>query len=263
MKFISSRDNPTVKHLRQLADDPREQRRLGQTLIDGPHLLRAHRERVGMPRMLLISESGAHHDEITALLGQHEGVECLCVRDSVFRELSGVASPVGILALIDIPSVGDIEPMGHWLLLDAVQDAGNLGSLLRSAAAAGFLNVFLGPGCAGAWTPRVMRAGQGAHFSLRIQEHADLAALIRRYNGTVLTTDVSAGQSLFGVDLQRPVAWLFGSEGRGVDPSLAALADIRVTIPMNSEVESLNVAAAAAVCLFETVRQNHSGVPHV
>ncbi|CAB1368072.1 TrmH family RNA methyltransferase [Denitratisoma oestradiolicum] len=256
MKTLSSRDNPTVRQLRLLAEDAREQRRQGRTLLDGPHLVSTYRQRVGLPRLLVVSESGLDKPELEALLALHPGQETLCLKDSLFREISGTAAPVGILALIDIPATPPGPARGSCLLLDAVQDAGNLGSILRTAAAAGLGDIFLGPGCAGVWTPKVLRAGQGAHFSLAIRERADLAAVIRGYPGRVLTTAVEGGQSLYALDLRGSVAWLFGSEGRGVDSSLASLAQGRVTIPLISEMESLNVAAAAAICIYESVRQN-------
>lgn len=260
MKLITSRDNPSFKQLRLLAEDAREQRRQARTVLDGPHLVATYLQRVGMPHLLAVSESGAEKPELRALLehyrdGEPRGVEPLCLRDSLFRDISGTATPVGILAVIDVPKPPPIAVRSSCLLLDAVQDAGNLGSILRTAAAAGVHDIFLGSGCAGAWTPRVLRAGQGAHFTLAIHEQADLAALMRDYQGRVLTTDVDQGQCLFELDLAAPVAWLFGNEGRGVAPELAALADVRVTIPVVSAVESLNVAAAAAICLFESVRQ--------
>lgn len=264
MKIITSRDNPGFKQLRLLAEDAREQRRQGRTLLDGPHLVSVFRQRIGLPRLLVVSESGLDKPELLALLDEHSGLEPLCLRDSLFRDVSGMATPVGILAVIDIPEPPPGSTRGSCLMLDAVQDAGNLGSILRTAAAAGVRDIFLGPGCAGAWTPKVLRAGQGAHFSLQIREQVDLAALIRSYPGRVLTTDVEQGSCLYELALEAPLAWLFGNEGRGVAPGLATLADERVTIPVVSDVESLNVAAAVAICVFESVRQCRKmpGVSH-
>jgi TrmH family RNA methyltransferase len=140
-------------------------------------------------------------------------------------------------------------------LLDAVQDAGNVGTLLRTAAAAGVRDVLLGPGCAGVWTPRVLRAAQGAHFGLRIREQVDLADFLENYPGNSVATVARAGQSLYALDLKSPAAWLFGNEGSGLAPALIAAARTRATIPLAAGTESLNVAAAAAICLFEMRRQ--------
>ena len=144
------------------------------------------------------------------------------------------------------------------VMLDNLQDPGNLGSILRSAAAAGVEYVFCSRGTAFAWSPKVLRAGMGAHFLLKIFENADLDELIRKARVPVLATSSHADKLLYEIDLKSPVAWLFGHEGKGVSAELLALASYRVAIPHRGAVESLNVAASAAVCLFEQVRQTAS-----
>ncbi len=255
MKAISSRDNHTFKALRALAAEPRRQREQQRTLLDGPHLVAAYRQAVGLPELLVVSESGLAKPEVAGILAGCGGVNTLVLRDALFKELSGVASPVGILAIIAIPTAPTGPLRGSCVLLDAIQDAGNVGTILRTAAAAGIGDVILGPGCAGAWTPRVLRAGQGAHFALAIREEADLAALADGYDGKIIATVARGGQSLYAIDLTGNVAWLFGNEGAGLPPSLLDRATVRAQIPMASGSESMNVAAAAAVCLFEAVRQ--------
>ena len=255
MKQISSRDNPAYKKLLRLADDARECRKQGRTLIDGPHLVAAYCA-LGLPEMLLISDSGANRPEIQALIEAHAGSDILLLKDSLFKGLSGVDSPVGIAAVIPIPKETPAFTGGSCVLLDAIQDAGNVGSILRSSAAAGIRDIFLGPGCAGAWSPRVLRAAQGAHFRQRIRESVDLEQFLSKYRGESLATVVGGGVSLYDIASAGDVAWIFGNEGCGVSPVLAALASQLVTIPMAAETESLNVAAAAAVCLFATTR-NH------
>ncbi len=150
-------------------------------------------------------------------------------------------------------------PPFDCLLLEEIQDAGNLGSILRTAAAAGVREVHLSRGSAFAWSPRVLRAGQGAHFSLAIREGAALAEVAAAFRGSVVATAPDAPESLFALDLRPPVAWIFGNEGAGISPALAAQATHRAHIPMPGGAESLNVAAAAAVCLFEAVRQRSAG----
>jgi TrmH family RNA methyltransferase len=128
--------------------------------------------------------------------------------------------------------------------------------MLRTAVAAGVRDVLLGPRSVFAWSPKVLRAGQGAHFFLSIHEGVPLAAFGGRLDATVVATDPHAERSLFDLDLGRGrVAWVFGSEGGGVSAELAAVAMVRVRIPMPGPAESLNVAAAVAICLFEQVRQ--------
>lgn len=260
MKQITSRDNPGYKALKTLAGDAREQRKQGLTLLDGVHLLQAYRDKIGAPQRLIVSEHGLQQAEVRELCEWCDSladVECWLLRDNLFAGLSELANPLGILALIEIPRTANDAPLAQHscVLLDAVQDAGNVGSILRTAAAAGVRDIFLGPGCAGAWTPRVLRAAQGAHFDLQIRESADLASVMRQFPGHCIAATVNAAQSLFDLDLRQPLAWLFGSEGRGVSAELEALADQRVLIPLAAGSESLNVAAAAAICLFEEVRQ--------
>lgn len=249
---ITSRDNPIFKGLRALIADPR---RHGRALLDGVHLVAscfAH----GIPvKQLLVSESGLQHVEIAVLLQGAAGIDCVVFRDSLFREISGVGTPTGIAAVIDIPAVAAGELAGDAVLLDAVQDAGNVGAILRTSAAAGVRDVLLGPGCAGAWTSRVLRAGQGAHFSLAIREQVDLATALVGCSGTTIATVARGGESLYDLDLTGPIIWLVGNEGAGLTAELTAAAKVRATIPLAGGTESLNVAAATAVCLFEASRQ--------
>ena len=255
MKQITSRDNATFKSLHNLVDNAREQRQRRQTLIDGIHLLEVYRQSGGRPQALLLAESAQANPEVMALAADFADVDTLCLKDSLFRELSGVATPTGIAAVIDIPEADPRLPQETCVMLDAVQDAGNVGSILRTAAAAGVRDVLLGPGCAGAWTPRVLRAAQGAHFSLNISEQVDLSTVLRQLSMPGVATVVDDATSLYELDLNRPVAWLLGNEGAGLSPDLQARAKIRATIPLAAATESLNVAAAAAICLFEGRRQ--------
>jgi len=251
-RVITSRDNSSFKILRAVADDPRRQ---GCALLDGIHLVATCFARGIAVKQLLVSESGQQNAEIAAVLRGAAGVDCVILRDALFREISGVRSPTGIAAVIDIPPAPEGAITSDAVMLDAVQDAGNVGTILRSAAAAGVRDVLLGTGCAGAWTPRVLRAGQGAHFSLAIRDQVDLPAALAASPVTSLATVARDGTSLYDVDLSGPIIWLVGSEGAGLSPQLIAAATIRATIPLAGGTESLNVAAATAVCLFEASRQ--------
>jgi len=258
MKSVSSRDNPVFKALRVLTHDHRTQRSTGRTLIVGPHLLTAYLDQGGVPELVVVNEDAADKAEVKLLLARVAMVQVLVLRAALFREVSELATPVGILARIVIPVEPDDLPAGDCLLLDAVQDAGNVGTLLRTAAAAGVCDVLLGSGCAGAWTPRVLRAAQGAHFGLRIREQVDLLGFLQTYAGLSVATVAHAGKSLYEIDCAQPTAWLFGNEGGGIAPELVAVTRLRATIPLASGSESLNVGAAAAVCLFEMRRQRTS-----
>jgi TrmH family RNA methyltransferase len=144
------------------------------------------------------------------------------------------------------------------LLLEDIQDPGNLGSMLRSAAAAGCEEVFLSPGCADAWSPKVLRAAMGGHFALRIYEQQDLPGVAKALSGQLLAASLHASLSLYDCDLHGNVAFMVGNEGAGLSESMLQLATQQITIPMHNNVESLNAAAATAICLFEAVRQRHA-----
>lgn len=249
---IASRDNPRFKALRALADDPR---RHGRALADGIHLVRTCFERGIEVEQLLASDSGQRNPEIAALIGAAPDCDCLILADGLFKAISGLAAPAGIAAVIKIPSEAETEFSGDAVLLDAVQDAGNVGTILRTAAAAGVRHALLGQGCAGAWTQRVLRAGQGAHFSLAIREQVDLAQAMANSSATSVATVVRDGVCLYDLDLTGPIFWLLGNEGAGLSAPLVAAARQRATIPLAGGSESLNVAAAVAVCLFEAARQ--------
>jgi TrmH family RNA methyltransferase len=209
---------------------------------------------------VVASESGYARPEIRALFDQTPADARALLSDRLFAEIAQVVEPVGVLAVIRTPATPAPPARAETcLLLDGIQDPGNLGSMLRTAASAGLKHVFLSKGCVFAWAPKVLRAGQGAHFFLAIHERAALPEVAASHPGTVATTDVRDGTPLFDADLRGPVAWIFGSEGGGVTPELAAAANLRVRIPMPGPVESLNVAAAAAICLFEQTRQQRPG----
>jgi TrmH family RNA methyltransferase len=250
--IIASRQNPRFKALRKLAGDPA---RSGLAIADGIHLVAACIDCGVAVQQLLVSESGMRNIEVSGLLAQGRNAECLYFSDALFREITGIVAPTGIAAVFAPPRLDDSVLHGDAVLLEGVQDAGNVGTILRSAAAAGIVDVMLGPGCAGAWTMKVLRAAQGAHFSLRIRDQADLLAAVQSSAVRSVATVAREGQDLFQLDLSSPVLWLFGSEGAGLSPSLRAAAGAAVTIPLAGATESLNVAATAAVCLFEARRQ--------
>lgn len=253
-KQITSRDNPLYKRLRKLAESARERRLVGQTLLDGAHLLQAYADSGGVPQTLLLQEN-VTSPEIAALLARFGAVRQILLPPALFAELSPVATPSGLLALIDIPHPALPPAPQFGLLLEDLQDPGNLGSVLRSAAAAGVDAVWLSKGCADAWSPKTLRGGQGAHFALPIVERVELAAVAAGYSGRTLAACLH-GEPLYDLDLRGPTAFIIGNEGAGLSPALLEAASLRYTVPMPGRVESLNAAAAAAISLFEKVRQN-------
>ncbi|HLW04928.1 MAG TPA: RNA methyltransferase [Azoarcus sp.] len=257
MKVITSRDNPFVKRLRLLATSTRERRKAGATLLDGVHLVEAALA-AGFPvHGLIVSEQGMANAEIASILAQHAELPATHLTDAVFATISPVDTPSGLLAMMSLPeTLPPPDFRTSTVVLDGVQEPGNLGAIVRTAAAAGIGDVVLTMGCTQAWSPRALRAGMGGHFGVRIHERVDAVALLADFDGPVLATGLGeTAQSLYLMSLAQPVVWLFGAEGAGLSTELAARATATVRIPMSEAVESLNVGAAAAVCLFEQRRQ--------
>lgn len=253
-KHITSADNAQFKALLKLVESSRERRLAGLSLLDGVHLVQAYQQHCGAPEQLIVSQSGAGKTEIKTLL--QSAAATLVLSDALFKQLSSVATPTGIIAAIKTPR-REILPaaLDTCVMLEDIQDPGNLGSILRSCAAAGVKQIFLSKQSVNAWSPRVLRAAMGAHFAIEIYERIDLIALARAFPGRVLVTQLHATQSVFNCNLTGKVAFIFGNEGAGVSDALVQCAHEAIAIPISAVTESLNVAAAAAVCLFERVRQ--------
>jgi TrmH family RNA methyltransferase len=257
MKHIASHENAHFKGLRKLCQSGRERRKSGRILLDGMHLVESYVQHFGPPLEIVVSESGAARSEIAGYLaGGHPGSAISVLSDALFDDLAMVETPSGIMAVVMQPRCAHrLDQEIDAVLLDGIQDPGNLGSILRSAAAAGFRQLLLSPDCAQAWSPKTLRAAMGAHFQLDIHESCDLPGFLGGYRGQAVLTAIDAGSDLYSLDLKRPVAWVLGNEGQGVSDEVAQSTPLRVRIPMPGATESLNVAAAAAICLFETVRQ--------
>jgi len=249
---LTSRANPSYQALRDLAEDRRARRQAGATLIDGEHLLESALQAGLQPRRLVFSASA-----VAGRLGDWQQrlpeTPVLVLADPLFAALSPVQTPSGLLAEIPISQPGAAAPQ-FVVLLEDIQDPGNLGALLRSAAAAGAELACLSLGCSDPWSPKCLRGGQGAQFRLAIAERVDLPEFARGFPGAIHAAVLGARQSLFELELRGTVGFAFGNEGAGLSEALRA-ASQPFTIPMSDQVESLNVAAAAAVCLFERVRQ--------
>lgn len=256
MKYITSADNPRFKALLKLMQSSRERRKAGLSLLDGVHLIETYRDHLGLPEEVVVSKSGLKNHEINNLINELRELPPLLLSDELFYRLSSVATPTGVIAAVRTPQPQDmLDDPGPCVLLEGIQDPGNMGSILRSAAAAGMRDVFLSRNCVHSWSPRVLRAGMGAHFMLSIYEGVDLLALTKRFRGRVIATSHHSSQSVFETDLTGKVGLLFGSEGTGLSQELLAAAHDVVAVPMPGKTESLNAAAATAVCLFERVRQ--------
>lgn len=255
LKHITSPDNTFYKELIKLSTTSRQRSKSGLTLLDGAHLLDAYLASGKQPRHVIVTEAALNDHEIQALLAKIPGVALTQLDDALFAKLSELKSLSGILALIELPQDSCVPQNSLFcLLLEDIQDPGNLGSMLRSAAAAGCDAVYLSTGCADAWSPKVLRAAMGGHFVLNIQERADLLAVAAAFPRSLYAAALNARTSLYQSPLQGRVAFAIGNEGAGLSAALLKAAS-PITIPMPGKVESLNAAAAAAICLFEAVRQ--------
>ncbi len=266
MKTITSRTNPLY---RQWLSEIKHAGRPGHPIwLEGVHLCQAWLEHGGQPQWALLAQEAQGSGEIDALARQVEPRAQVWLPQKLLAGLSSLVTPATAMFVAQRPSKpqavpgSEQPPSGSCLLLDDVQDPGNVGTLLRTAAAAGVKSVFASAGTAATWSPKVLRAGQGAQFSLQIHEGVDLVALVANWQlrsdrPLILATALDpTAQSLYALDLTGNVAWIFGHEGRGVAPALLSGADHRVFIPHESDaVESINVSSAAAICLFEQRRQ--------
>lgn len=242
---IRSRDNPLLKDLRRLAQDSTAYRKQGRVWLEGDHLCRAVLQRGLHPAIALFAESfWAQHAQQWTGLHTREVI----VPDSLFQGISGLESPARMGFVMELQPAPQVQAGMPGVVLDGLQDAGNVGAILRSAAAFGFGQVLALKGTAALWSPKVLRAGMGAHFGLHLVEGAGLAE-VDALQLPLLATSSHQGELLHRSALPWPCAWALGHEGQGVSAELSARAQRWVRIVQPGGEESLNVAAAAAICL--------------
>lgn len=244
-QLISSASNPLVKDLRKLSEDSTAYRKLGRIWLEGDHLCDAALKRGVKPQLAVFSQS-AWGEGSFGLSGEAESDVILS--DALFATVSSLDSPGRVGFVIDTPVRLAIDAKAPSVVLDRVQDPGNVGSILRSAAAFGFTQVIAMKGTAALWSAKVLRAGMGAHFALSLVEAVETHEL-DTLQVPLITTSSHQGQLLQQAQLPWPCAWLLGHEGQGVDDNLAWRAKLSVRIAQPGGEESLNVAAAAAICL--------------
>ncbi len=243
---VSSRDNALVKDLHRLSHDNTAYRKQGRVWLEGDHLCRAVLARGLIPAMAVFSESFwplAHVQYAQA------AIKNIVIADALLPEISGLESPARMGFVLELPAAPELQPGVASVILDRVQDAGNVGSILRSAAAFGFGQVIALKGTAALWSPKVLRAGMGAHFALRLVEGVEPEALAD-LTVPIVVTSSHHGSFLHQQRIPMPCAWAMGHEGQGVSDDLMARASLKVRIDQPGGEESLNVAAAAAICLY-------------
>lgn len=251
-RHVSSRDNPLLVRVRKLGADPGAYRKLGELWLEGDHLCAAFAQRGGRALQAVVSTIGWEQPALRALAGSATAVAI--VPPDLMAGLSTLESPPAIGFIVTVPTAPALSPDLPTVILDRLQDAGNVGAILRSASAFGFTQVVAIKGTAALWSPKVLRAGMGAHFALRLVEGIELEAL-DALQLPLLATSSHAERALHEVSLPWPCAWVLGHEGRGISAALQARCAASLRIAQPGGEESLNVAAAAAVCLYESARQ--------
>jgi TrmH family RNA methyltransferase len=242
---ITSRDNPLLKELRKVAQDNTAYRKAGRFWVEGDHLCSAALARGVQPAVAVYSESFM---PLAPVEYAQAAIKNIAIPDALFRELSGLESPASVGFVIDLPVKVTLQPLAATVILDRVQDAGNVGSILRSAGAFGFRQVIALKGTAALWSPKVLRAGMGAHFGLNLLEGVTLDDL-QALQVPIVVTSSHQGDLIQALHLPHPCAWAMGHEGQGVCAELMQRATVHVRIGQPGGEESLNVAAAAAICL--------------
>ncbi len=260
LKTITSRDNPTVKHLAALIKSAPARRRDGACLLEGEHLAQSYVQRSGRLALLALRSAGVGAE----LSASHRALiasadESILLAPQIFDQLSSLATSSGVLAIAAVPTVPVMASTGFILALDAVQDPGNVGTLIRTAAAAGCSQVWLSPGCAFAWSVKTLRASQGAHFHIDLIDDVDLVDALLAFNGERWATlpralpgmkSSVAVHDLFDARFAPNVVLILSNEGAGLSPALYPAITHGVSIAMKNGVESLNVATAGALALY-------------
>ena len=247
--LISSRDNTFIKELKKLAHGSTEYRRQGRVWVEGDHLLRAALGRGVRPGFGVFSES---FWPLAQLKYGQSAIKNIVISDVLFDSISALESPARMGFVFDLMESPILQPGYASVVLDRVQDAGNVGAILRSASAFGFKQIIALKGTAALWSPKVLRAGMGAHWGLKLIEGVELGVL-DALTVPLLVTSSHRGsylhQAISSKELPMPCAWALGHEGQGVSAELEARASLHVRIAQPGGEESLNVATAGAICL--------------
>lgn len=252
---LSSRDNPLFKRLKRLAESARARREARMTLLDGEHLLAAYLDAGGAPHTLARAAS-CDAARLDPFADRSRQAKRIVLPDALFAELTPVAAPTGMLAeaaWLTPAAAVDATPL--VIVLEDIQDPGNLGAMLRTAAAAGATLAVLSKGCHDPWSPKALRGGQGAQFVLPVLAGAEVVAWLRDFAGQRVALAPGGERDIYALDLRGPLALIAGNEGAGLSAEACAAATLRAHIPMAGRVESLNASAALAVAAFEALRQ--------
>src|SRR4029453_8496019 len=234
MRHVTSRQNPRLKEAARLIAAARDRGKAGKGGLEGEHLVTAYAQRHGAPESIVVTDEALAHERVSALALRYAD-RVLVVTEKLLSELAVLPAGAGVLAVVPAQKPARRPAADFCLLLDDIQDPGNGGSMLRSAAAAGVGQVWMSKNCAFAWSPKVLRAGQGAHFYLDIFEDVDLVAWAAEYRskgGEVVAMVAAGGTSLYDARLAGRIAIAIGNEGAGLAPGLMDQATQRLTTRM-------------------------------
>jgi RNA methyltransferase, TrmH family len=266
IKHITSRDNAIVKAISNLAKSPSARRSEGLCLLEGEHLAESYTTRGGTLDSLVLRDEADFVDSFErrnpALLSK--STQTIALPAKLFDELSSLSTPSGVLAIARVPTSPPLVTRGFVLALDDVQDPGNVGALIRTAAAAGVDQVWLSEHCAFAWSVKTLRAAQGAHFHVPMASSVELSAALAAFEGVCYATLPREAEgievrSLFETAFSENCVLVISNEGRGLSSHLQSRIDAGVTIPMANGIESLNAAVAGGIALF-AMAQSMDGI---
>lgn len=258
--MITSVQNPKIKQIRALQARAKARREAGAYIVEGVRLAEEALRAGLTPQLALYTEELGERGQALVAALQASKVPVEMIAPHVMQTASDTQSPQGVLLELPMKPLPLPDELDFVVIADQLRDPGNLGTLLRSASAAGVQAVLLPPDGVDPYAPKVMRAGMGAHFRLPVQilPYDEITAVCRKHHLQIMVSAARQGTPYYQVDLTTPLALVIGGEAEGAGAEIAAQAGRRIHIPMPGESESLNAAAAAAVLLFETVRQRNA-----
>lgn len=257
---ITSADNSRVRLVRKLST---RKGRLEEHAFtaEGRNLIAEILERGIRPRFILVSDERSGEEILKDAIKSDDIMVCE-LPEKIFSKLADAEHGIGMLAVVDIPETGyasieSLEPGDNILVLDRIQDPGNMGTLIRTSVAAGYKAVIAAKGTVDVYSSKVLRATAGMVFEIPVVytgDYNELMSLLRSTGKRVVVTDVDGGVPYYEEDISKGIALVIGNEGAGVSDELKSMADVRVTLPMKGHIESLNAAVAAAILMYESVR---------
>ena len=265
MKEISSKDNKIFRHALSLKK--KKYRDInGEYLIEGPNLIKeALKEGIQIEGVFVRPDFDENGPDGSILNEEKIGDKSFMLSANLFDNLSDTETPQGLIAVVRKPD-GASAPVpedGNIIVLDRLQDPGNIGTILRTADAAGFSLAVFVKGTADPFSPKVIRSATGSLFRVPIcfaDDAAHVTDLVHSYGLKLVTTSMDAEKSCYECDLSRGVAIVIGNEGNGVSDELFESADLKIRIPMEGRTESLNASVAAGILMYERIRRQYERI---